>query len=586
MKVTLTKTKRSTIVTITKSYRNRDGKSTSKVIERLGDLESIKKRTGASDPIAWAKEYAKKLTAQEKKETAPVQLKFSQTKFIEPGRKCCFNVGYLFLQQIYHKLQLPKICKKITKRHEFKYNLDAILSRLIYTQILFPGSKKSSFSQSKKFIEAPKFEQHQIYRALSVLFEENDFIEAQIYKNSITVTPRNNKILYYDCTNFFFEIEQGDLVNENGEKGLRQYGHSKENRPNPIVQMGLFMDGNGIPMAVGITPGNTNEQTTLKPLEKKILKDFGESEFVVCTDAGLSSTENRKFNNRPHRKFVTTQSVKQLKKILKEWALGENDWFLSKKIAGKYKKFGPFTLSQIIEEDNHQNIYYKERWIHEKDLEQRLIVSFSTKYKHYQESIRQGQIERAEKIIRTENKIPKKVNANDPKRFIKQDNCTKNGELADKTILSLDQAQIDKEAQYDGFYAVCTNLEEDVNKVIKINSGRWEIEESFRIMKSEFKARPVHLSLSERIHAHFLICFLALIVYRILEKEVPKYTCANILDTLREMNMAEIRGEGYIPIYQRTELTDELHEKAGFHTDFEFISKKNMKKILKSSKNE
>jgi transposase len=584
MRVAMTKSKSSTTLTIIKSIRV-DGKNTSKVVERLGSIEEIMEREGVDDALSWAKEYAKELTEKEKREQAPVQLKFSQTKQIDAETQRSFNVGYLFLQQLYGALGLPKICEKISQRHAFKYDLNAILSRLVFSQILFPGSKSSTFRQAQKFIEKPGFELHQIYRALEVLFAENDLIQSSIYKNRIAKKRHNNKVLYYDCTNFYFEIEQADVENEEGEKGLRQYGHSKENRPNPIVQLGLFMDGDGVPLAFDITPGNTNEQTTLQPLEKKIFRDFGTSKFVVCTDAGLSSMANRKFNDRPQRKFITTQSIKKLKKALKEWALSEDDWFLPVTLPdGKIEHVGPYTLAQIKEEDNPQKTYYKERWINEDKLSQRIVVSFSTKYQHYQEKIRAGQIERAEKIIKAGSTIPKKVNANDPRRLVKQQTCTTDGEIATVNVLSLNYEQIAKEAQYDGFYAVCTNLKDEVSEIIAINRGRWEIEESFRIMKSEFKARPVHLSVTERIRAHFLVCFLALTIYRLLEKKIPGHTCGELLETLREMNMLEIRGEGFIPTYTRTQITDDLHKKAGFHTDFEIVSTKNMKKILKASK--
>ena len=382
--------------------------------------------------------------------------------------------------------------------------------------------------------------------------------------------------MYYDCTNYFFEIEE--------ENGLKQYGKSKENRPNPIVQMGLFMDGNGIPLAFDITPGNTNEQTTLQPLEEKIIKDFECAEFVVCTDAGLASTANRKFNDKSNRKFVTTQSIKKLKSHLKDEALDlTSGW----KISGSGKTFNISKLrtDEKLIEKYKDKIFYKERWINEDNLEQRLIVTYSVKYQEYQKNIRNNQINRAKKIIESNPGKLKKPKQNDPKRFIKTLNVTNDGELAEKSIYTIDQSIIDGEAKYDGLYAVCTNLKDSVEDIIKVNKRRWEIEESFRIMKSDFKSRPVYHSKDEMIKAHFLTCFLALVVYRYVEKRLnEKYTAPEIIETLRKMDMRLEKDESYIPNYVRTDLTDDLHDKFGFRTDFEVISKKNIKKILRKTK--
>ena len=403
-----------------------------------------------------------------------------------------------------------------------------------------------------------------------------DFIQSELYKNSNEYMERNNKILYYDCTNYFFEIEE--------EAGLKQYGKSKENRPNPIVQMGLFMDGNGIPLAFNITPGNTNEQITLQPLEETIIKDFEFSEFVVCTDAGLASKANRKFNDKNNRKFVTTQSIKKLKAHLKEEAL---DLTKGWKITGSSKTYNISKLrtDRKLIEKYKDKIFYKERWIKEDNLEQRLIVTYSVKYQEYQKNIRNNQINRAKKIIESNPEKLKKPHQNDPKRFIKTLNVTDDGELAERSIYEINQSVIDEESKYDGLYAVCTNLEDSVEDIIKVNKRRWEIEESFRIMKTDFKSRPVYHSKDEMIKAHFLICFLALVIYRYVEKKLDeKYTAPEIIETLRDMNMKIENNITYIPNYIRTDLTDDLHDKFGFRTDFEAISEKNIKKILSQTK--
>lgn len=347
--------------------------------------------------------------------------------------------------------------------------------------------------------------------------------------------------------------------------------------------MGLFMDGDGIPLAFSIHNGNTNEQTTLRPLENKILKDFELSKFIICTDAGLSSTENRKFNNQQDRAFITTQSVKKLKKHLKEWALDSKGWHIS----GRKETFDISLLDndERAYEQYESVTFYKERWIKEDGLEQKLIITYSLKYRDYQRQIRNRQLERAVKLIENRPSDIKKKNQNDYKRFISSTGITKDGELADKIIYGLDEKVIADEEMYDGFYGVCTNLDDEASEIIKVNHRRWEIEECFRIMKSEFKARPVYLSNDDRIIAHFTTCFIALIIYRLIEKRLNQnFTCHEIISELREMNLKIIKGEGYEPIYTRTDFTDALHEAFGFRTDYQIINNSMMKKILKDTK--
>lgn len=341
--------------------------------------------------------------------------------------------------------------------------------------------------------------------------------------------------------------------------------------------MGLFMDADGIPLAFSLFDGNQNEQPSMSPLEEKIISDFDSSDFIVCTDAGLSSTANRKFNSVNGRGFVTTQSIKKLKGFLQDFCLDDEGWYLP----GSTKKY---KLSELDEEADYDKVFYKDRWINEDSLEQHLIVTYSIKYRNYQRNIRERQIERAKSFVESPSKLAKKRN-NDPKRFVEQGHCTADGEVADRTVTSLNQKQIDNESKYDGLYAVCTNLENDVQDIIKINKKRWEIEECFRIMKTEFRARPVYLSRKDRITAHFTTCFTALIIYRILEQKLnAKYTCAEIVNTIRSMDMMIVPGEGYIPTYTRTDITDALHEAFGFRTDYQITSQKNMRKILNQTK--
>ncbi|MBP1927214.1 transposase [Sedimentibacter acidaminivorans] len=569
MRLKISKSKNSTSLYVIKTIYV-DGKEYTKTVEKLGTVADLEKKLKGQDPIEWAKQYVAELNEKEKEATLDVVVKYSPIKKINKDEQNSYNAGYLFLQQIYHDLKLRKICNEISRNYKFGFYLNSILSRLIYGRIIYPSSKLATYQLSKNFIEQPNFDLHQIYRALEIIAKETDYIQSSLYNNSLKISKRNTGILYYDCTNYFFEIEQED--------GLKKYGVSKEHRPNPIVQMGLFMDGDGIPLAFSINKGNTNEQVTLTPLEEQILSDFNVSKFVVCTDAGLASTDNRKFNNIGGRAFITTQSVKKLKKHLKKWALDTNDWHLS-------DKNKVYDISNLDEEKYKDKIFYKERWIKEDGLEQKLIVTYSIKYKNYQRLIRNNQIERAKKVINTNPTKLKKCNSNDYKRFITKTHCTSEGEIAEKELLSIDTNLIVEEEVFDGFYAVCTNLEDDASRIAEINRRRWEIEECFRIMKSEFKARPVYLSRDDRIIAHFTTCFISLIIYRLLEKRLgEKYTCHEIVKCLKNMNLYEVKGEGYVPTYTRTDLTDDLHEIFGFHTDYQITKIKDMKKILKLTK--
>lgn len=554
----------------------RNGKRSTEIIENLGHASDICEKYNVPDADVWANEYIRKKREEAAAKDHKVFIPFHTNAAIEQNKPFSFNAGYLFLQQIYCKLGLPSVCKKIKKEGSFEYDLDAILSRLLYGRILFPASKLSSYEQSKRLIEQPAFELHQVYRALSVLSENSELIQAELYKRSKKIIKRSTGVLFYDCTNYFFELEQ--------ESGLKQYGPSKEHRPNPIVQMGLFMDKSGIPLAFCINPGNQSEQLSLKPLEQQIMRDFELSKFVICTDAGLSSDANRRFNNYGERSFITTQSIKKLKKELKEWCLDPSAW----EFEGSSHKYDISKLDDTSQ--NRKKIFYKQKLVEGYDEErgitfnQTLIVTYSLKYKLYQQTLRSRQVERAKKYLEHPSSADKRSQT-DAKRFIKKTPLTRDGETADKAMYELDETAIMEEARYDGFYAVCTNLDDDPADIAKINHDRWEIEESFRIMKSEFEARPVYLQRDDRIKAHFLTCFIALMMYRILEKQLgEKYTCEEIISTLRNMNMRKLGDYGYIPCYTRTAVTDDLHENAGFHTDYELITPKSMAGIIRRSK--
>lgn len=554
----------------------RNGKRSTEIIENLGSASEICEKYHVSDADAWADDYVKKKREEAASKDHKVLIPYNTSAVIDIDKRLSFNVGYLFLQQIYYQLGLPSICKKIKKVSSFEYDLDNILSRLIYGRILFPSSKLSCYEQSQELIEEPKFELHQVYRALTTLSESSDMIQAELYKRSKKLVKRNTGVLFYDCTNYFFEMER--------ESGLKQYGPSKEHRPNPIVQMGLFMDKSGIPLAFCINPGNQNEQSSLKPLEQQIMRDFELSKFIVCTDAGLSSDANRKFNNYGERSFITTQSIKKLKTELKDWCLEPKGW----EVEGSKKKYDISALENTPE--NRKKIFYKKKLIEgydeERDItfDQTIIVTYSLKYKEYQQTVRNRQIDRAKKLIEKPSAADKR-SQNDAKRFIKKTPFTNDGEIASRALYEIDESAIAEESRCDGFYAVCTNLDDDPADIAKINHDRWEIEESFRIMKSEFEARPVYLQRDDRIEAHFLTCFIALMIYRILEKKLGnKYTCEEIIKTLREMDMRKVEEHGYIPSYTRTTLTDSLHDQAGFRTDYELTTPKSMAGIIRRTK--
>ena len=426
MKLTCAGTKNSPTYYVQKSIRI-GNKTTTKTVERLGSIEEIKARCGGQDPVEWAKQYVQKITLAEREAKQGILLKYSPSLLIDKNARRSCNVGYLFLQDIYHSLGLPRICADISDKYKFDFDLNDILSMLVYARIIAPGSKLSSLESSQSFLEPSRCSLHQVYRALEILAKENDFFQSELYRNSQSIMERKKNVLYYDCTNYYFEIEQED--------SFRKYGISKEHRPNPIVQMGLFMDADGIPLSFSVFDGNQNEQPSMTPLEKKIIRDFDASDFIVCTDSGLSSTANRKFNSIQGRGFVTTQSIKKLKTFLQDFCLGEDGWYLP----GSRKKY---SLSELDEEKDYDKVFYKDRWINEDNLEQHLIVTYSIKYRHYQQTIRSRQIERAKKFVANPSSLVRK-NVNDPKRFVDQGHCTADGEIASKTVTALNQEQID-----------------------------------------------------------------------------------------------------------------------------------------------
>ena len=573
MRVTTSKSKNSESFYITQSYTSAQGKSTSKTVRKLGTLAELSKRlnTDREGVMAWANEQARLETMKYKseKEDAIVMVPFHSNKLMDCHKQKLFTGGYLFLQSVYYGLKMDSICRKIKSRYKFEYDLNAILSDLIYTRVLEPFSKRSSFQAAKQFLEPPTYELHDVYRALSILAEEMDFIQAEVYKNSFFLGNRNDRILYYDCTNYYFEIEQED--------GDKKYGKSKEHRPNPIIQMGLFTDGDGLPLAFSLFPGNQNEQKSLKPLETKILQQFGCEKFIYCSDAGLASEDNRVLNHMGQRAFIVTQSIKKLPAEDRAWALDKRG----------FKRLSDDVCVDITElpEDDKDHLYYKDEPFTTKKLHQRLIITYSPKYAAYQKAVRAEQIARAEKMVANGSLKRQRKNPNDPARFVNKIAATEEGEKA-KIHYYLDLDKIAEEEMYDGLYAVCTDLlDDDVADILKVSEGRWQIEDCFRTMKTDFEARPVYLNRQDRIKAHFLTCFLALLHFRLLKRSLKgAYTTEQLIQTLRNIKFADVEEQGFMPVYERNEITDNLHEACGFRSDYEFITKRKMKGIQKKSK--
>lgn len=575
MYVSITGNKGNQDVYIKQSYRKDNGKTSSRIYKKLGKYNTLLEQFSGNEKelMDWAKKEAEKETLAYNHQKEKVSLSLSPLARIPLDEERVFNIGYLFLQKICSELRIDNICRNIRNHHKFSYDFHAILTDLIYARILAPSSKLSSYKYCHSLLEPPKYSLQDLYRALSVLAEESDFIQEELYKNSNFIHSRNSKILYYDCTNYYFETE--------AEDGIKKYGKSKEHRPNPIITMGLFMDADGIPLAFDIFLGNQNEQLTLKPLEKKVIKDFNCSEFVFCSDAGLGGKSNRFLNSFGNRSYIITYSLKKMKKEERELALLPTQF----KVPGSNKLIDLRTLDES-DPKVYNTIYYKEYPLVTGDMDETVIITYSPKYKAYQSKIRNTQIDRAKKMMQSSDKTRKGKGSNDPARFIQRTAVTEDGEIAQKNIYELDKAKILEESMYDGFYAVITNLEGDIREIININKQRWEIEENFRIMKSEFEARPVFVRREDRIKAHFLTCFISLLAYRLLEKKLgEEFTCSQILETLRNMNVTLLsKDSGYIPSYKRTKITDKLHSSFGFRTDYEFTRKSTMRTIIKETK--
>ena len=572
MRLKTSKSKNAILYYVIKDYTDLNGKRTTKIFEKLGNQQQVKERFGKENTLIKIKEYIKTLNYEDKEEL--LKKEFNPNKRISPNIKRQFNVGYLFLDKIYNDLNIKSICNSIQENYHFHFDLNEILSYLVFARIIYPSSKLETFKQCHNFIESPNFKLHDEYRALSYIAQNLDFIQEQLFANSKNILERNSNVIYYDCTNYFFEIDTED--------DLRKYGINKQHQPKPQVGMGLFMDGDGIPLSFNIYPGNQNEQKTLIPEEDKIVNDFklDTTKIILCTDAGLSSDKIKKFNIKDNRGFVITQSLKKLKEEYKAQALDKTEWRIPNDLKHIYN-LEEIENNEEVREKYYDTLFYKIIPTETKSVKQDLIVTFSFKYLDYHRNIRNEQIARARKSIE-ENQVTRKgKNQNDYRRFVDSFSSTNNGEVAENITYSINEDLINEEEQYDGYYALTTNIVGDISSILKIVKGRWEIEESFRIMKHDFLARPVELSREDRIKAHFMTCFISLLIYRILEKKLNyKYTTSQILTTLKNMNVFEFVGDGYIPTYTRTDITDDLHEMVGFRTDYEINTYKDFKKIF------
>lgn len=599
-RISYSKSKNSTVYYIIEDYK-RNGKRTTKIIDNIGNHNKVLLLANNENITVdeWLNNYLNNYLKEHPTSNEPeeVIIKKYSNKLIPMNVINKFNVGYLFLKDIYYSLKLDQIVKTISKKYKFEFDLNEVLCNLVFSRIIYPSSKLKSYELSQNFIETPKYNLENIYRGLTYLNNDLDYIQKELYNNSKSVVKRNTKIMYFDCTNYYFDI--------NEETEIQKYGHGKDGKAKPLVGMGLFMDGNGLPIAMNIFLGNESETKQLIPLQEKIAKDFDleDKKTIICTDAAMCTDEIKQFNIKDGRAFVITQSIKKLKEVYKNEVFEDDNW----RVVGDLTKV--YKLSDILNDEekckNHyETVFYKIVQTETAHVVQDLIVTFQIKYRDYLRNVRNGQIERAKKKISSStkgDKIKLSNNPNDYRRLIKEAvNVIENNKSNNKEVNSLNESKkkdkynysysidedvIKEEEKYDGYYGITTNLNGDIQEILNISKNRWEIEESFRILKSDFDSGTIHLSREDRIKAHFLTCFISLLIYRILENKLNyKYTNTKIIEKLREMEVYEEKGTGYSPAYIRNDLTDDLHELFSFRTDFEIVSYKNFEKIFQQIK--
>lgn len=599
MRISYSKTKNSINYYVIDDY-NRNGKRTTKIIEKIGNYNKVSELANKDniDIDTWLNIY---LNDYKEKHNNSTQLekviieKYSN-KLIPKDVINKFNIGYLFLKDIYYSLKINQIVKSITKKYKFEFDLNEVLSNLVFSRIIYPSSKLKTYELSQKFIETPKYNLENLYRGLTYLNNDLDYIQKELYNNSKTIVDRHTKIMYFDCTNYYFDI--------NEETDFQKYGHGKDGKAKPLVGMGLFMDGHGLPIAMNLFPGNENETKHLIPLQEEISKEFNleDKQTIICTDAAMCTDEIKQFNIKDGRAFVITQSIKKLKQTYKDEVFKDDNWHIVGDLKHVYK-LNDILNDEYKSKEYYETIFYKIVQTETAHVVQDLIVTFQIKYRDYLRNVRNGQIQRAKNKIGSSKgeKLKLSNNQNDYRRLIKEevkviikdknnkeDNSLNESKKNDKYIYSysINEDIVREEEKYDGYYGITTNLTGDISEILAISKNRWEIEESFRILKTDFDSGTIHLSREDRIKAHFLTCFISLLIYRILENKLNyKYTNNQIIEKLKEMEVYEEKGSGYSPAYVRNDLTDDLHDLFGFRTDYEIVSYENFKKIFTQIKN-
>ncbi len=598
---------------IAASVRNGDKVSTVQVavIGKHSDLLSI-----TDDPLSYAqekvKEYNENLKSRVVTCTAEIDL---NEKLDESGNQTSkvtyLNTGYFFLQKIYHQLDLDRFFRDITADKKICYDCNTINRFLTYARILDPKSKLGTYDDMNTYFEKPQVEYHQILRFMDVLAGHYDEYLEHLYHSSKDIVKRDTTVFYYDCTNYYFESERydEDVIDEvTGEliEGMRKFGFSKEHKPNPIVEMGLIMDAQGIPVTMCIHPGNTNEQLTAIPVEKELIHTINQSRFIYCADAGLGSYNIRKFNSMGGRAFIVTQSIKKLSDVMKEAVFNDCDYKLlsdnSRTSTQALKTFDKTdkenislyndTAYKVIQADKVLDLgLYEEKVLKNGTvrkvkatgtLKQRIIITFSRKMMEYQRTVRSRQIERAKDLLKRNDPETIKKGPNDVRRFLKK--RTKSGK-EEEIIYVIDEEKIREEERYDGYYAVATNLQDPAKDILNIMHKRYQIEECFRIMKTNFDARPVYHRNPERIKAHFMICYTALLVYRLLEVQLNSenrhHTVEEIRTTLRNMNVKDEFSIYYKALYTGSKTLTDLVSVLGLPLDHVYYQDKDIKKMLK-----
>jgi hypothetical protein len=580
-------------------------KTTTKNIARIGKHSELLK--DHSDPLAYAREYVRKLNEQMEMVDITLYLNFAHKLLPsddDVSRSLVFNIGYLVLDRIYRDLNIRTALEKMMSETRATFDLNQIVRFLVFDRILDPGSKLHTVSHLDSYYERPRFGYQHVLRGMDVLSENFDDYICHLYEASSKIIKRDTTVCYYDCTNYYSEIETADedIVDEyTGEiiEGFRKYGLSKDHRPNPLVQMGLFMDSDGIPMSMCLTKGNEAEMNTVLPLEKKLVKIIKNSDFIYCADAGLGSYDIRKFNAMGGRRFIVTQSLKKLPDTLKEAVFNDSYY----RLLSNGREISIETMKRIDPASNlslYQDKAYKvedaskelvmdfleERIIRGKKktvkakaaLEQRIIITFSRKSYEYQRKIRAGQIERAKKLLKTSDPEAIKKGANDVRRFIKRKAATKESYI-------LDEEKIREEEKYDGYYIIVTNVyDKSVQEILDISSKRYRIEECFRITKNDFVSRPYYHRLKERIIAHFTLCYTALLIYRLLEVQLDRngthFTTRQIIETLKNMNVTDFDGFIYKSLYTDSRALQAIMKIYSLKLDHQYYLKTTLDKLI------